>query len=716
MTPQSVMSAYKPLTTTKMTELITGLHQMARNLWWTWNQEAQSVFQELSPRGWRTLYHNPVAVLHEVSDYELRVRLQNPSFAGRVSCALDKFHAYLNDKHTWAAENMGHLENAPIAYFCAEFGFHETLPIAAGGLGALAGDHAKSASDLGLPFYGISLFYREGYFQQTINQDNWQTEFYSILNPKNLPIEQVLDASGEPIVASVEIAMSMVHFQVWKVNIGRATIFLLDSDRPENEQHFRDLTLRVYGGDSTTRIMQEVLLGVGGVVLLRKLGISPSVYHMNEGHAAFLTLELIRENLADGATFEDALARVKDKCIFTTHTPVEAGHDRFSSDLMHYVMARYATHLDVDFEDLMNLGRIHSGNAQEPFCMTVLALKCSRAANGVSELHGEVSREMWQSLYPDKSIQDVPIGHVTNGIHLMGWMKGPLRSFWNSRLGDDWDKNINEPEFWQRIEDPEFISDEELWALRFELRREMVEFTRRRLLLQEHYVDQNHFIAFEKLLNVDALTIGFARRFATYKRAPLIFKQFEKIVKLVHDPRRPVQFIFAGKAHPKDEEGKKFIQHIIHLSKYSDLKGHLVFIENYDIHVCRQMVSGCDVWLNNPRRPLEASGTSGQKTSCHGGLNLSILDGWWREGYDGHNGFAVGPDSHPDNVEEQDHVDSENLYRTLVDEVVPLYYQRDANGIPRAWLKKVRHAMATLVPQFNTWRMVKDYSLKYYKK
>lgn len=709
------MPNYQRLTTTQLTELTNGLHRMARNLWWTWNQEAQQVFHDLSPRGWRTLYHNPVAVLHEVSDYELRVRLQNPLFAEKVKKALYKFESYLNEENTWAAREMSHLNGSPVAYFCAEFGFHETLPIAAGGLGALAGDHAKSASDLGLPFYGISLFYREGYFQQSINQENWQTEFYSLLNPKNLPIEQVLDASGEPIVCSVEIGMSTVHFQVWQVKVGRIVVYLLDTNRPENEQHFKDLTLRVYGGDSTTRIMQEVLLGIGGVVLLRKLGINPGVFHMNEGHAAFLGFELIREKIAEGMSFEDAKEHVKQKCIFTTHTPVEAGHDRFSVDLMHYVLARHEHHLKIPFEKLIDLGRVHEGDKDEPFCMTVLALKCSRAANGVSELHGQVSREMWHKLYPDKNIPEVPIGHITNGIHLMGWMKGPLRNYWQHRMGDDWDANINEPDFWKQLEDPDFISDEEIWALRFELRREMIEFTRRRLLLQEHYVDQDHFIYFEKLLNVDALTIGFARRFATYKRAPLVFKQFEKIVDLVKDERRPVQFIFAGKAHPRDDDGKKFIQHIIHLSKYSELKDHLVFIENYDIHVCRQMVSGCDVWLNNPRRPLEASGTSGQKISSHGGLNLSILDGWWREAYDGENGFAVGPDSHPESVEEQDHVDSENLYSTLVDEVIPLFYQRDANGIPRAWIKKMRHAMATLVPQYNTWRMVKEYSEKYYK-
>lgn len=702
------------LSTNELTELIVGIHRLARNLWWTWNQEAQELFHELSPRSWQNLYHNAVAVLREVSDYELRVRLQDREFAQRVRDVLNRFEAYLNERETWGRKNAPLLLSNPVSYFSAEFGFHETLPIAAGGLGILAGDHAKSASDLGLGFVGVSLFYREGYFQQTINPDNWQIEHYTLLNPKNLPVEPVLNAKGEPLVCTVEIAMNLVYFQAWRVNVGRCPVYLLDTNRPENEQRYRDLTLRVYGGDSTTRIMQEILLGVGGVRMLRELGIAPSVFHMNEGHAAFLTLELIREKLAAGKTFSDALIQTKDECIFTTHTPVEAGHDRFSKDLISYALLKIQGQLRVTLDELMALGQVNPGSEAEPFCMTVLALKLSRAANGVSELHGQVSRAMWQPLFPKKSVDQVPVGHITNGIHLLGWMKGPVRRFWKRKLGANWEANINSQEFWDRVADPEFISDEELWALRYRLRRELIEFTRRRLLIQGQRLSQGDFIAFDQLLNPDALTIGFARRFATYKRAPLIFQQFDNIVKLVSDRHRPIQFIFSGKAHPRDDEGKRFIQHIIHLSKYTELKGHLVFIENYDVHVARQMVSGCDVWLNNPRRPLEASGTSGQKTSCHGCLNLSILDGWWREGYDGTNGFAIGDDSHPDSIEEQDRRDSENLYRTLTEEVIPSFYNRDALGIPRRWIQKIRRAMITLVPRFSTWRMVQEYTQKYY--
>jgi starch phosphorylase len=726
------------LAASEITELVAGLHRLARNLWWTWNQGPQEIFNELSPRCWQNLYHNAVAVLREVSDYELRVRLQDVEFANRVKLVLQDFDAYLRDTQTWGRQNAPELTKNPVAYFSAEFGFHETLPIAAGGLGILAGDHAKSSSDLDIGLTGISLFYREGYFQQTINQDNWQTEHYTLLNPRDLPLEPVLDSKGEPLVCVVEIDLTEVFFHAWKVNVGRKVVYLLDSNRPENPEHHRDLTRRVYGGDNAMRIMQEILLGVGGVRLLRALGIQPKVFHMNEGHAAFLTLELIREKLAAGLSFDEALAKTREQCIFTTHTPVEAGHDRFARDLVSFTMVKLMNQLGVSLEQLMALGRVDPGNQDESFCMTVLGLKLSRAANAVSELHGQVSRLMWHGLWPDKKVEDVPIGHITNGIHLMSWMKGPERRFWSRKLyeagtppadgsagGDTtsfWrrprgigvESEVNSPEFWQRIADPAFVSDEELWAMRYKLRRELIEFARRRLLIQGQRLAQSDFIAFDQLLDPDALTIGFARRFATYKRAPLIFDQFDNIVKLTRDRQRPIQFIFSGKAHPRDDDGKRFIQRIIHLSKFSELKGSLVFIENYDIHVCRQMVSGCDIWLNNPRRPLEASGTSGQKAGCHGCLNLSIMDGWWREGYDGTNGFAIGDDTNPDSIAEQDRRDSANLYKTLTEQVIPTFFNRDERGIPRRWIAMMRRAMITLVSKYDTWRMVQEYTNKYY--
>ncbi|MCC7373950.1 MAG: alpha-glucan family phosphorylase [Verrucomicrobiales bacterium] len=726
------MTSHEP-TSTELAELRSGLHRLARNLWWTWNQDAQDLFQELSPRSWQNLYHNAVAVLREVSDYELKVHLMEPEFRRRVAGVLESFDAYLNEPNTWANENASKLAEHPVAYFSAEFGFHETLPIAAGGLGVLAGDHAKAASDLGLGFVGISLFYREGYFQQAIDGNNWQTEYYSWLDPKNLPLEQVLDANGEPVKCSVRLGLSTVFFQAWRVNVGRCPVYLLDPYLNENEENFKKLAARVYGGDSTTRIMQEILLGVGGVRLLRTLGIAPSVFHMNEGHAAFLILELVRERMAAGLSFDDAFAAAKKECVFTTHTPVEAGHDRFSPELMAYMAHKFAPQLGLTQDQLLGLGRVNAQDAHEPFCMTVLALKGSRAANGVSELHGAVSREMWTSLFPGKKVDEVPIGHITNGVHLPGWMKGAVRRFWYAqycdwekangkgtpeaphiRTADAWERLVNSQEFWTRIMDPSVTTDEELWSLRYKLRRQLVEFARRRLLIQGQRISQRDFIEFDHLLSTDALTIGFARRFATYKRAPLIFDQFENMVRLVRDPQRPVQFVFAGKAHPRDDAGKSFIQKIIHLSKHSELKGHVVFVENYDIHVARQMTSGCDIWLNNPRRPLEASGTSGMKTSTHGCLNLSILDGWWREGFNGQNGFAIGPDSHPSDVAEQDRVDSLNLYKALTEQVIPCFYNRDADGIPRQWLKRVRSAISTLAPKYTTWRMVQEYVAKYY--
>ena len=722
--------SHPPLTPAELSELTADLHRLSRNLWWTWNQQPQEIFHELSPRAWQNLYHNAVAVLHELSDAELRVRLQDPALAAKVRSVIADFDSYLDSTSTWAHKHAAELVTKPVAYFSAEFGFHETLPVAAGGLGILAADHAKSASDLGIGFYGISLFYREGYFQQSINHENWQTEYYSTLHPENLPLEPVLGADGKPVTCAVRIATSPVKFTAWKANVGRATVFFLDTNLPDNEPHYRDLTLRVYGGDTSTRIMQEILLGVGGVRLLRALGIQPSVFHMNEGHAAFLTLELARERVAAGESFADAWTALKQECIFTTHTPVEAGHDRFSPDLMNYAANKFTTNLKLSFDELMALGRVNPDDANEPFCMTVLALKGSRAANGVSELHGQISREMWQCLYPGKSVDEVPIGHVTNGVHVAGWMKGTARAFWRKKLkvadgadeGNtaffrvDWEREVNEQRFWDKIADPDFVSDEELWALRYHLRRELIEFSRRRLLIQGQRVTAGDYITFDSMLNPDALTIGFARRFATYKRAPLIFDQFENIVKLVKDADRPVQFIFAGKAHPRDDHGKRFIQKIIHLSKYSDLKGHLFFLENYDVHVARQMISGCDIWLNNPRRPLEASGTSGMKAVVHGCLNFSILDGWWREAYNGENGFAIGPDSHPDTIEEQDRVDSENLYNALVNKVIPCFYNRDANGVPREWIKRIRNNFRTMAAEFNTWRMVQEYTEKYYLK
>jgi len=699
---------------TQFSVLAAGLNRLARNLWWTWNQEARAVFEELSPHAWRYFQHNPVEVMLEVSPAELRVRLQDPVFGARVRSVLKEFESYMDEKDVWGRDNAAALRDRPVAYFSAEYGFHESLPIAAGGLGILSADHAKSASDLGFGFIGLGLFYREGYFRQSINHENWQVESNTLLDPLRLPLDLVLDESGRAIVSSLSLAPGSVKFRAWRLNVGRVPIFLLDTDLPENETTIRDLTRHVYGGDNSLRILQELLLGIGGLRLLRTMGIDPSVFHINEGHPSFLTIELIREKMAAGMAFESALAATREECVFTTHTPVEAGHDRFRVDLLEYAASKYLKAFKNCRKQVIGLGRVNPDDENETFCMTVLALKTTRAANGVSELHGGVSRSMWHSLWPDKAVDDVPIGHITNGVHLLSWMTPTTWSFWKRRNGADWTSRIDSPEFWAQAEDPRFVSDEEIWALRYVLRRKLIEFCRHRLYIQSRRFGPGEYQPSDMLLDPAALTIGFGRRAAVYKRADLLFRDIDAVIELAKDTQRPVQFIFSGKAHPRDDEGKRLIQKIIHLSEHSPLRGSLVFLENYDIEVARAMISGSDVWLNTPRRPLEASGTSGMKGSAHGTLNFSILDGWWREAYDGANGYAIGGDSNPSDVEEQDRVDSENLLRVLTEEIIPAFYDRDAAGIPRGWIRMIRKAMAGLAPRFNTRRMVREYVEKVY--
>ena len=699
---------------TRTSILAAGLNRLSRNLWWTWNQDAQAVFEELSPHAWRYFQHNPVEVMREVSPTELRARLQDPLFESRVRAVLNAFELYMLEERTWGNANAAPLRDRPVAYFSAEYGFHESLPIAAGGLGILSADHAKSASDLGIGYVGLGLFYREGYFRQSFNHENWQVESHSILDPLHLPLDPVLDESGHPIVPSLALAPGLVRFRAWRLNVGRIPVYLIDSDLPENDTIVRDLTRHVYGGDNTNRILQELLLGIGGVRLLRILGLDPSVFHMNEGHAAFLALELIREKMAAGRSFEDALAATRQECVFTTHTSVEAGHDRFSVDFLEYAAAKYLQGFKQNRKQVIGLGRINPDNDAEPFCLTVLALKTTRAANGVSELHGGVSRSMWRPLWPDRAEEDVPIGHITNGVHLLSWMTPKTWRFWKRRGGNDWPEQADAPSFWAKAEDAAFVSDEELWAFRTVLRRDLIEFCRHRLYIQNRRFGPGEYLPSDLTLNPEALTIGFGRRAASYKRMTLLFDDLDAIVELAKDALHPVQFVFSGKAHPRDDEGKRLIQKIIHLSKHSPLAGSLVFLENYDIEVARAMISGCDVWLNNPRRPLEASGTSGMKSAAHGALNLSILDGWWREAYDGGNGFAIGADSHPADPAEQDRWDAANLLRVLTEEVVPTFYDRDSAGLPRRWIKMIRRAMAGLSPRFNTRRMVQEYVQKIY--
>ncbi len=706
--------AVKRISGKNIDKLIVELHTLAYNLWWSWHPDAQQIFHELSPFFWEHSNHNPVEVMQWISGPELRGKLQNPEFHKKVSAVCGSFRAYLAKKNTWGAKNAAPLRKKPVAYFSAEFGLHESLRVYSGGLGILSGDHTKSASDLGLPFVGVGLLYNQGYFQQQISGDGWQQELYPTYDPTKLPITLVKDKKGNPIISSVEIGNVSVKFRAWCVQIGRVPLYLLDTFIPQNEERFRYLTAHVYGGDQNTRIGQEMLLGIGGVRFLRAIGVTPSVFHMNEGHSAFLTLELLREQLAAKKTIAEGQAIVKNQCVFTTHTPVPAGHDRFDRGLMEAHFGPLATSLGLSIDQLMEFGRVKPADAHESFAVTVLALKMSRAANGVSELNGKVSREMWTELYPGVPENDVPIGAITNGIHTTGWCKDTAMEFWSARAGATWADKLENSKACKSLIESKKISDADLWTLRTSLRRELVEFARRKLR-EEHLRHGGDGIGmYDDVLSPDVLTIGFARRFATYKRAPLFFRNLEWAIGMLMSKEQPVQIVFAGKAHPRDDAGKQFIQQIVNLTKRVDLFGKVVFIENYDINVAKHMVAGCDIWLNTPRRPMEACGTSGMKTLVHGGLNVSTMDGWWREGFDGKNGWQIGHDAPYANDEEQDNADAASLRDLMEKQIIPLFYDRGRDDIPHKWLKMIRHSIATLIPAYNTDRMVEEYTRKYY--
>ena len=695
--------------------LVGDLRTIAYNLWWSWNPAAQQIFHELSPFFWEESNHNAVEVLNWISGQELKGRLQHPDFFRKVQSVSKAYKAYVAGKSTWARKNARQLRD-PIAYFTAELGLHESLRIYSGGLGILAGDHAKSASDLGLPFVAVSLFYRQGYFRQIISGDGWQQELYPSYDPAKLPIRAVTDGKGQPIVCSVDIDQAVVHFRAWRVEVGRAAAILLDTDLPVNEQRYRDLTAHVYGGDQANRIGQEIVLGIGGIRMLRAMGIRPAVFHMNEGHAAFLTLEILRERLAAKALLQQAEAFTRRHCIFTTHTPVPAGHDRFDRSLMEWAMNKFSSSLGLSVEELLKYGRVKPEDQNENFTMTVLALRMSRGANAVSSLHGQVSREMWKDLHPGIPVDRVPIGHVTNGIHTPGWTSHTASQFWTSKLGPRWLDRLEDARVWKAVQGSSRITDRELWHLRTVLRRELVEFARKRLR-DSHLLrggPASGIGAFDNVLSPNALTIGFARRFATYKRAPLFFQDIEWATRILSNKERPVQILFAGKAHPRDDAGKQFIQQIVNIAARNELFGKVVFLENYDISVARYLVAGADLWLNTPRRPMEASGTSGMKTIIHGCLHASTMDGWWREAYDGKNGWKIGDDENLVDERRLDETDGASLRRQFEDEIVPLFFDRGKDGIPHKWLKKVRRSIATLVPQYNTHRMVIEYTQQYY--
>jgi starch phosphorylase len=690
------------------------LWSLALNLWWSWDNDSTNLFLDLDPSRWTELNHNPIALLSEFPLARLERRVNELVLHGRINYAYRRQREYLEKDRTWGARYAGILRSRPVAYFSAEFGLHESIPIYSGGLGVLAGDHIKSASDLGIPLVGVGLYYGQGYFRQWLDRGGWQQEEYLQTDISQLPMEPAIGLSGEPVTVEVETRGGPIRAKVWRVNVGRCDLFLLDSNVEGNAPEDRELTSRLYGGDRRIRIRQELLLGVGGFRALNAMGIKPGVLHLNEGHSGFALLEAIRGRMQDeGLGFDEAVPRVSREVVFTTHTPVPAGHDRFSPDLIEEHLGPLREQLGLSSEKLLALGRENTSNVNEEFTMTVLGLKMARRTNAVSALHGEVSRAMWMPLYPGKSEDAVPIGHITNGVHVPSWLAPQMSRLYDRHLGAGWHEHGSEARTWEGIED---VDDGELWETHLSLKLQLLDFVRRRAV--EQAVRRNEADAnIERLSDVlspDALTIGFARRFATYKRANLILKDIEKLASMVNDPKRPVQFVFAGKAHPLDEPGKRVLQEIAELMRNSQFADKFVFVEDYDINVGRYFVQGVDVWLNNPRRPLEASGTSGQKVVLNGGLNLSVLDGWWAEAYDGLNGFAIGTGRTHSNMDVHDSRDGEDLYRTLQEDVIPLYYQRDRDGLPRGWIKRMKRTIRTLGWRFNADRMVMDYTLKCY--
>lgn len=690
------------------------LWSLARNLWWSWDQDSVNLFLDLDPARWRQLNHNPVALLGEIPLSSIERRAQELVLHGRINYTYRRQQEYMQADRTWGAKHAGVLRPRPVAYFSAEFGLHESIPIYSGGLGVLAGDHIKSASDLDIPLIGIGIFYSHGYFRQQLDREGWQREEYLQTDVAEQPMELAIGTNGEPVTIEIITHGSTLRAKVWRMKVGRCDLLLLDSDVEGNTPEDRELTSNLYGGDARTRIRHELLLGVGGFRALKATGITPGVLHMNEGHSAFVVLEAIRDRMEDeGLNFDEAAARVARQVVFTTHTPVPAGHDRFNAQLIEEHLGLLREKLGLSHERLMALGRGNPSNPHEDFCMTVLALKLSRRANAVSALHGEVSRAMWTELYPGKAEDAVPVGHITNGVHVPTWLASQMFRLYDRHLGARWYERGADANIWEGIED---VDDGELWETHLALKARLLEFVRRRAVEQAERRGESAqtLRRIAGVLSPDALTVGFARRFATYKRANLLMKDIEMLATMVNDPKRPVQFVFAGKAHPHDQPGKQVLQQIAELMRDPQFAEKFVFVEDYDINVGRHFVQGVDVWLNNPRRPLEASGTSGMKVVLNGGLNLSVLDGWWAEAYDGFNGFAIGTGTTHTNMDVHDTRDGEDLYRTLREQVIPLYYQRNRDGLPRGWIKRMKRTIRTLGWRFNADRMVMDYTLKCY--
>ena len=690
------------------------LRELAYNLSWSWNHSTIELFRRLDPDLWETSGHNPLLLLSAVDQSQLEAASRDEGFLSHLDGVHQTHKTYMAASSTWFRRTYGTAERPLIGYFSAEFGITECLSIFAGGLGVLAGDHLKSASDLGLPLAGVGLLYQQGYFRQYLNESGWQQEAYVDNDFHNLPLQLERSADGKPLMVSVNFPGRTVSAQVWRAQVGRVPLYLLDTNIGVNRPEDRDITDQLYGGDLDMRIRQELLLGIGGYRALIALGIEPTVCHINEGHSAFLTLERTRRLMeTQHMTFAEAREAASAGLVFTTHTPVPAGHDYFPPDLMDRYVQDYIQQLGISRYDLLALGRQEPGNEGEPFCMTVLALKMASYSNGVSKLAGQVTRQMWQRIWPGVPESDIPIGHVTNGVHIRSWISLAMNQLYDRYLGPRWQDEPGDKAVWLKAGE---IAAEELWRTHERRRERLTAFVRRRLRsqLEKRGAPQTEVEAADEVLDPEALTIGFARRFATYKRASLLMRDPERLARIVNNPRHPVQFIFAGKAHPHDEPGKALIQQIVQVARRPEFRRRVVFLEDYDVAMARYLVQGVDVWLNNPLRPREASGTSGMKAAANGALNLSTLDGWWDEAYRPELGWAIGRGETYKDANYQDQVEAEALYNLLERDVVPAFYERSVDGLPRRWIGMMKASIGNLCQFFNTHRMVQEYADRFY--
>jgi len=694
-------------------ESLQDLELIARNMFWSWNSDFVELFKRIDNNLWVACNHNPVEFLGNIAQSKLESMAGNKGFLCELQRAVVKLKSY-TDGPTWYEQVCSEIPKPVIAYFSAEFGIHESLPIYAGGLGMLAGDHLKSASDLGVPLVGLGLLYQKGYFRQYLNIDGWQQEVYLENDFYNMPIELVRKDSGRPLTISVDYPGRCVLAQIWCVYIGRVKLYLLDTNIPANSPADRMITSSLYGGDRELRIRQEIMLGIGGLKALSAMGINPTVCHMNEGHAAFMALERIRElRNSQNMTFDEAAEATKAGNVFTMHTPVKAGLDEFPVELMDKYFGSFFPHLGINRKKFLALGRILPDDDNEPFKMPVLAMRISSYINGVSKLHGQISREMWGGLWPGVPLDEVPILSITNGIHIKNWLSDDMNSLYERYLGPNWSDETIDKSVWEKTDQ---IPDEEFWRTHQRCKEQLVVFARKRLKAQmqrrgTYHTELNQA---EEVLDPEALTIGFARRFASYKRGNLLLKDPKRFIQLLNNPDRPVQVIFAGKAHPRDAEGKDIIRQITHFASQNNVRRRIVFLEDYDMDMARILVRGVDIWLNNPRRPMEASGTSGMKAAVNGALNMSTLDGWWCEGYTIDGGWAIGADEKYEDNDYQDMVESQAIYNMLENEIVPLFYTRSTDNLPRAWIRRVKSSIGWIAPRFNTHRMVAEYTQKFY--